>query len=189
MDAFTSSPTRRTRRPRCRGTVEDHRRVALDVRELTRQRMFDAPVGTVWRDCAFRWPWLRAMRLDWANLILELATGRTETVKLMWARCGMAGSQMRLLCPLCSRRVCLVYYLDGQVLCRTCGRLWYAAQRMSSGGRKMRAIEKIRDRLGDHGQIPSWKVPPKPPGMWHKTYARRLAALARIERSLYLPRR
>ena len=35
------------RSPRCRGTVEDHRRVALDVRELIRQHVFERPVGSV----------------------------------------------------------------------------------------------------------------------------------------------
>jgi hypothetical protein len=189
MDAVMPPPARRIRPPRCRGTVEDHQKVALDVRELTRQRVFDAPVGTVWRQCAFRSPWLRTMRLDWANLILELATGRTETIPFAWTRCGAFGNRFRFLCPHCHRRVCLLYHLDGQVLCRTCGGLWYGAQRISSAGRKMLAMEKIRTKLGDYGQIPSWKVPPKPRGMWRKKYARHLASLARIERSLYRERR
>jgi hypothetical protein len=41
--------TPRIRRLRCRGTVEDHQKVALDVRELTRQGIFDSPVGSVFR--------------------------------------------------------------------------------------------------------------------------------------------
>ena len=35
------------RRPKCEGTIEDHREIALDVRELIRKRVFDRPVGSV----------------------------------------------------------------------------------------------------------------------------------------------
>ena len=33
----------------CGGTVEDHRNIALDVRELIRHRVFDQPVGSIFR--------------------------------------------------------------------------------------------------------------------------------------------
>jgi hypothetical protein len=184
------------RSPRCHGTVEDHQRVALDVRELIRQHVFERPVGSVFR-LGLRFPWLRILRLDSASLNLQLATGRTEVVVLDWARCGMAGNRMRLLCPRCSRCVCLLYHLEGQVLCRTCARLWYAAQRVSATARKFLAMRRIRHKLGAldyyrdaRGQWhASTGIPPKPPRMWRKTYARHLASLARIERSRYLPRR
>ena len=32
---------------KCHGTVEDHRNIALDVRELIRKRVFEQPVGAV----------------------------------------------------------------------------------------------------------------------------------------------
>src|SRR5262249_54196054 len=32
---------------KCGGTVEDHRNIALDVRELIRHRVFDQPVGSI----------------------------------------------------------------------------------------------------------------------------------------------
>ena len=183
-------------RPRCHGTVEEHQRVALDVRELIRQHVFERPVGSVFR-LALRFPWLRILRLDSANLSLELTTGRIVTVSLTWTPCGFAGERMGLLCPRCSRRVCLLYHLEGQVLCRTCARLWYAAQRVSATARKFLAMRRIRHKLGAldyyrdaRGQWhASTGIPPKPPRMWRKTYARHLASLARIERSRYLPRR
>ena len=34
---------------KCDGTVEDHRNIALDVRELIRHRVFDQPVGSIFR--------------------------------------------------------------------------------------------------------------------------------------------
>ena len=127
--------------------------MALGVRELIKQRVFERPVGSVSR-LGLRFPWLRTLRLD--------------------SHCG--------------RRVCLLYHLDGQVICRTCARLWYRAQRTSSNARKFLAMRKIRRKLGDYGQISLSQVPPKPPRMWRKTYARHLASLARIERSRYWPR-
>ena len=42
-------PKRLSRRPKCEGTVEDHRNIALDVRELIRKRVFEQPVGSIFR--------------------------------------------------------------------------------------------------------------------------------------------
>jgi hypothetical protein len=76
------------RRPKCDGTIEDHRAIALDVRELIRKRVFDQPVGSMFR-LNLRFPWLRLLRLNSSTLDLELTTGRTVTVPLVWARCGL----------------------------------------------------------------------------------------------------
>jgi hypothetical protein len=184
------------RSPRCHGTVEDHRRVALDVRELLRKRVFEHPTGsTFYLDV--RYPWLRSMRVDGASVDLRLATGRTVSVLLAWTPCGFAGERIGLLCPNCHRPRYLLFHLDGKVLCRTCARLWYAAQRVSAPARKFLAMRRIRHKLGApdyyrdaRGQWhASTGIPPKPSRMWRKTYARHLASLARIERSRYLPRR
>jgi hypothetical protein len=139
---------------KCEGTIEGHRNIALDVRELIRQHVFDQPVGSVF-DLTLRFPWLRFMRLDSCSLDLELRTRRTVMVPLVWASCGVIGERMRLECPLCSRRVCTLYHLHGRVGCRTCNSLWYAAQRASSKGRKFQAMRKIRRKLGDYGQLSS----------------------------------
>jgi hypothetical protein len=171
------------RRPKCEGTVEDHRNIALDVRELIRKHVFERPVGSVFRlNIAF--PWLRVMRLNSSTLDLELVTGRTIVVPLVWTSCGVVGQRMRLKCPLCGRRLCVLYHLHGRVACRHCHDLWYAAQRISSVARKYLTRRKIRRKLGDYGQIPSAKLPPKPRRMWRRTYARHCSALARIERRL-----
>jgi hypothetical protein len=61
------------RRPKCEGTVEDHRNIALDVRELIRNRVFEQPVGSAFR-LQLRFPWLRQMRLNSSTLDLELVT-------------------------------------------------------------------------------------------------------------------
>ena len=124
------------------------------------------------------------MRLNSSSLDLELYAGRTVTVPLVWASCGVMGQRMRLACPLCGRRVCALYYLDQRLACRGWNGLWYAAQRTSSAARKFLTKEKIRRKLGDFGQIPSAQLPPRPRRMWRRTYARHCAALARLERKL-----
>jgi hypothetical protein len=126
------------------------------------------------------------MRLNSCALDLELVTGRTVIVPLIWANCGVMGERMRLKCPLCGRRVCVLYHLHGRVAYRHCHDVLYAAQRISSAARKCLTRRKIRRKLDDYGQIPSAKLPPKPRGMWRRTYARHCAALARIERKLGL---
>jgi hypothetical protein len=176
------------RQPKCEGTIEDHRMIALDVRELTRRHVFEQPVGSVFH-LDLRYLWLRVLRLNSSTLDLQLASGRRETVYLAWARCGVLGERIRFLCPRCRRRVCLLYHLDGQLDCRRCSGLWYAAQRISANARKFRSMKMVRRKLGDYGQFWAANPPPKPRGMWRRTYTRHCAALARIERSLYLPRR
>ena len=46
------------------------------------------------------------------------------------------------------------------------------------------AKRKIRRKLGDYGKLWTAKCPPKPRGVWRRTYARHCAALDRIERKL-----
>jgi hypothetical protein len=61
-------PKHRSRHPKCEGTVEDHRNIALDVRELIRKGVFERPVGSVFHlNIAF--PWLREMRLNANSLV------------------------------------------------------------------------------------------------------------------------
>jgi hypothetical protein len=99
------------RRPKCDGTVEDHRNVALDVRELIRKHVFERPVGSVFH-LNLRFPWLRVMRLNHGTLDLQFVTGRTVSVPLAWASCGIMGERMRLECPLYGRRVCVLSRSD-----------------------------------------------------------------------------
>ena len=137
------------RRPKCEGTVEDHRSIALDVRELIRKHVFEQPVGSTFR-LNIAYPWPRVTRLGSSTLDLDLVTGRTVTVPLVWARCGVR-ERMRLQCQLCARRVCTLYHLYGKVACRDCNGLWYAAQRTSSTARTYLTKRKIRRKIGDYG--------------------------------------
>ena len=86
------------RHPKCAGTIEDHRMIALDVRELIRRHVFDQPAGSAFR-LNLAYPWLRVMRLNSSSLDLQLVTGRSVIVPLVWASCGVMGERMRLECP------------------------------------------------------------------------------------------
>ena len=177
------------RPPRCSGTVEDYRELTFDVRDraLRNIGLLGLPPGYVSSN-RIAWPWIRQIRTGWEGLEITLQNGRTEQVGLVTVACGFAGSRFRLECPRCRRRVCKLYHLDARLICRKCAGLWYAAQRTSSKTRKYLAMDRIRRKLGDYGQLWAAKIPPKPRGMWRRTYERHCLALARIERSFYLPR-
>ena len=97
--------------PNARAPSKTTAMIALDVRELIRRHVFDQPAGSAFR-LNLAYPWLRVMRLNSSSLDLQLVTGRTVIVPLVWASCGVVGERMRLECPLCGRRVCALYYLE-----------------------------------------------------------------------------
>jgi hypothetical protein len=173
-------PKRLSPYPKCEGTVEDHRPIALDVRELIRKGVLERPVGSVFH-LNLAYPWLRVMRLAYSSLDLQLVTGRQVVVPLVRANCGAMGERMRLECPLCGRRVCMLYFVEPRLACRTCNVLRYVAQRSSDFGRKAMAKRRVRRKLGDYGQLWAADYPRKPRGMWRRTYARHCASLERIE--------
>jgi hypothetical protein len=176
----SSSGFIRLRWPQCRTVIPVNRRVTL-TRVLRAGRILCcfslAPESLLPASTRYE-IWGSGVRI--ANLALAVI------VPLVWARCGIVGERVRIECPLCARRVCALYFLDGRIACRHCNGLWYGAQRTSAKGRKFRAMKNVRRKLGDYGQLWAAKVPPKPRGMWRRTYARHCAALARIERKLFV---
>ena len=91
MIAGERLPNRLCRQPKCEGTIEEHRGIALDARELIRQRVFDNRVGSVFH-LNLRFPWLRVMRLNSSSLDLQLVTDRIVVVPLVWASCGVTSA-------------------------------------------------------------------------------------------------
>jgi hypothetical protein len=128
----------------------------------------------------------------------ELGDGSANIAKLPELRQSAVGQDRRVMLPEYDSSHCSMASLPEQltdnrnagrqallrVACRRCNGFWYAAQRTCSDGRKALAKRKIRRKLGDHGQLWAVKFPPKPRGMWRRTYARHCAALDRIERNL-----
>jgi hypothetical protein len=85
-------PKHLSRHPKCEGAVEEHRNIALDVRELIRKRVFDHPVGSEF-SLNLAYPWLRVMRLNSSSLDLQHVTARIVTVPLVRADCGAMGER------------------------------------------------------------------------------------------------
>jgi hypothetical protein len=71
----------------------------------------------------------------------------------------------------CGRRVAKLYGPGRYFLCRHCYRLAYACQSEDAMSRSVRQANKIRQRLGGNGGTSS-PFPPRPKGMWRRTYER-----------------
>ena len=101
----------------------------------------------------------------------------TETVRIVRVRCRAGGSRPYFICPgivngiPCGRRVAKLHGAGRYFLCRHCYRLAYASQSESGRDRSLRRATKIRQRLGGAPATAAC-FPPKPSGMWQRTYER-----------------
>jgi hypothetical protein len=100
-----------------------------------------------------------------------------ETVGIVRAPCRFGGSRSYFICPgvvngiSCGRRVAKLHGPGRYFLCRHCYRLSHASQSEGAWDRRLRRANKIRQRLGgDRGMAAPF--PPKPRGMWRRTYER-----------------
>lgn len=92
--------------------------------------------------------------------------------KIDWMPCNYGGKRAFFLCPLCERRISLLYCVS-RFACRHCHSLTYACQGEKAEYRYARQADKIRTRLG-------WKLGilngmgEKPKGMHVETFDRLL---------------
>ena len=100
-----------------------------------------------------------------------------EPVSITGVPCRFGGTRPYFLCPgvvngvACGRRVAKLYGPGRYFLCRHCYRLAHASQGEGEWDRALRRANKIRMRLGgDPGLVAPF--PPKPKGMWWRTYQR-----------------
>jgi len=167
-----------------RGTVEAYR--SIDVNRLHK-------TGCLRAGWAGSWQWthdgekvapinLRAEE-DCLHLTYRVRVGGgkwedvDETVRIVRASCCFGGSRPYFICPgvvngsACGRRVVKLYGPGRYFLSRHCYRLAHASQGEGMWDRTLRRANKIRQRLGgDPGGMTPF--PPKPKGMWGKTYER-----------------
>jgi hypothetical protein len=100
-----------------------------------------------------------------------------ETVPIERVACGFGGSRAYLRCPgvvggvACGRRVVKLYMRGRYFLCRRCHDLAYPSQSECARDRALRRVDKICTRLGGEPDA-TRSFPPRPKGMWRRTYAR-----------------
>jgi hypothetical protein len=115
-----------------------------------------------------------------------------ETVRMVRVPCRLGGTRPYFVCPGvvaaacghradCARRVAKLYFTGADFLCRECAKLAYASQSEDRLSRSTRRAGKIRQRLGGDPDIAA-PFPPKPKGMWRRTYERWRAGSSKRKR-------
>ena len=120
---------------------------------------------------------------DWLHLSyrVRIAGGEwdniEEPVRVVRVPCRFGGARPYFICPgvvndiACGRRVAKLHGPGRYFLCRHCYRLAHASQSEGTWDRTLRRANKIKQRLGgDPGMAAPF--PPKPKGMWRRTYDR-----------------
>jgi hypothetical protein len=102
----------------------------------------------------------------------------SESVAIQRVPCRYGGCRPYFTCPgvvnrrACGRRVVKLYGTGRYFLCRHCWGLGYASQGEGILDRMMRRRDKLRRRLNESNQYEGVVVPPRPRGMWQRTYDR-----------------
>lgn len=95
-------------------------------------------------------------------------------IYLAWTSCNYGNSRPWFLCPICGRRVAILY--SGKIFaCRQCYQLAYPSQRETFPFRAARQVDKIRERLNWESRCLN-SCGLKPKGM-HTTTFKRLLTL------------
>jgi len=89
-------------------------------------------------------------------------------LRLDWTPCNYGGHRPWFLCPMCSRRVA-VLYSGAAFACRQCRGLAYPTQRQSAVKRATLEAQRIRESLGGTRYFTD-PLPLKPKGMHWRTY-------------------
>lgn len=104
-----------------------------------------------------------------------------EPVALKRRPCRFGGERVYFSCPCCSKAVLYLYLHRGDFVCRVCARITYASRRERERDRHLRAANKLRQRLGAKENDALNGVPPRPRGMWRRTYERIVGQIATRE--------
>jgi hypothetical protein len=121
------------------------------------------------RDALFLLYRVRIGGRDWEDV--------AQIVLVVRAACTLGGERSYFVCPGdgreagCGRRVAKLYVSGRYFLCRHCHRLSHASQREGRLDRVLRRANKVRRRLGGDPGVASL-FPPRPKGMWARTYKR-----------------
>ena len=106
---------------------------------------------------------------DWSDI--------EQRVPVTWTACRFGGERPQFVCSVtsngvyCGRSVIKLYGAGRLFACRHCYRLAYASQSETQWYRGLRRANKLRERLGGDPGMDS-PFPPRPKGMWRRTYER-----------------
>ena len=165
------------RRSSYSGKPETNDSMPLDIRKIARS-------GLLIPGRSFGWQWTVndrpvasiRIRVDWESLVLSYrmkSTGEVveQRVQTQTTPCHLGGQRHWFACPLCSKRVAVVYAPGRYFACRQCCGLGYATQKESAGDRAATRADKLRKRLGWEAGILNG-AGGKPKGMHWKTFFR-----------------
>jgi hypothetical protein len=97
-----------------------------------------------------------------------------QPTHIMWDPCRFGGRRPYFCCTAYERRVTKLYRVERFWRCRHCARLLYPTQRKTALERARDRAQALRVRLNSTGQhVCAFDLPPKPKGMWRRTYLRR----------------
>jgi hypothetical protein len=85
-------------------------------------------------------------------------------VKLLTSACNYGGSRYWFGCPICAKRVGVLYLRFKRFACRHCQQVAHSSQSEDAHGRTWRETWRLEARLGPNGK--------RPKGMRHATYYR-----------------
>ena len=139
--------------------------------------------------CSFTWSWHRGdeptgnigVLVHGADLLaLQYMVGSddqrrdgSQTIRLAHTPCNYGKSRPWFVCPVCQRRVGVLYMRAGRFACRHCQRVAYTSQSCDMLDRMWRKQSKIETRLDPHWQ--------RPIGMRLKTYDRLMQVVLACE--------
>ena len=164
-------------------TVEKLANDAIDVGELLRAGLLTGDWVTL--RPSLRWPGITTMRAARFRIVVELRDrSAPQGIRVSWTRCNYGGVRPWLHCPHGERRVMRLFKGLGGYCCRACcGNPIYESQRRSEKARAYLQAGRLRQRLGGSRPVLD-AIPPRPPGMRRKTYARLCSRVERLERPL-----
>mgnify|MGYP001170624110 CR=1 FL=1 len=103
-----------------------------------------------------------------------------QSVEVTWSPCHFGGERAWFGCPICGRRVAILYCIDG-LACRTCHGLYFECQRTRGKSSARIKLQRLRERLGGSANL-SEPFPARPYRMRHKTYERLRLQAKELER-------
>ncbi len=124
----------------------------------------------------------RQVEGDWRDI--------EQPTPITWSPCRYGGQRPYFVCPgvvngvSCNRRTIKLYADGPYFLCRNCYGLAYQSQRENPRDRLLSKAQGIRLKLGGSANI-SLPFPPKPKGMWQRTYERHQATACALEAAMW----